>query len=128
MSTRRSAHPNLFSLVGLTVGAAASFGVQGWELFRWSQEYPEQVADEVAPLLIGACLLYVPYVILAKTGRSTPPWVGYGVLAVLLATSALFFVAAASASTGAIIGVYLWPFQCLIAALPAIRKDRVSRR
>ncbi len=68
-------------------------------------ESPEPLADELALSLIGASFPHIPYLVLAITGCWSPPWVRSGVLAALLGTAGLFFVAAASASTGAIIDI-----------------------
>ena len=122
---RRSLQLNRFQLITLALGASAIIAVEVWSLLGFARRYPDQLTDELKPALIGSLLLYLPYVGLALRGRRARPVVAYGALAVLLVTSAVFFVAAASDPNGAIVGVFIWPVQCLVAGLAGLP---VSRR
>ncbi len=124
---RRHALPvglNRFQLVTLVLGAGASIGVEVWTLVRFALEFPVELYYEVGPAIVGSLLLYSPYVGLALLGRRVRPVIGYGALGILLIVSGLFYVIAASSSTGALIVFSTLPFQWLVAALAGIRRFR----
>jgi hypothetical protein len=87
--------PNRFQLIALLFGAGLIIDVELWTLLRIVRERPDELGDEVVPLVVSL-ILFSPYVGLATGGRRVRPAIGYAALASLLATTALFFVAAAS--------------------------------
>ena len=94
----------LFSAVVLVVGAAVC-----------GLPFLSSLSDVQPAELVGALLLYSPYVALAVLARRAKPWAGFLALALLLVGSAVFLLAAYSDAQGGLAAIYVVPAQWIVA-------------
>ena len=119
----RHASVTAFPAVALIIGALATIGPSYAEFAAFAQEFPGQ-AGERAHWLPTGLFLSLPYIGLAWLGCGSRATATYGALAILLALPGAFQAAASSDAQGALVVIYTWPLQCLVAGLVASPRFR----
>lgn len=112
-----------FPALALIIGALGTIGASYAEFSAFAQAFPEQAGEQIHWLPTGL-FLFLPYMGLAWNGRGSRGTAAYGALAILLALSAAFAAAASSDAQGALVVIYTWPLQCLVAGLVGIPRFR----
>ncbi len=111
----------IFQIVVLTVGAALS----ALPFVEYLLDVPdEQLGAELSSVVVGALLLFSPYVGLAVLGRRARPLAGYGALVILVALSVAFLAVAASDAQGGLVALYTLPLQWFVAM--SVRAQRFA--
>lgn len=122
-----------FAVGTLAIGAVATVGVHAYSVVRFERKYPEQFAEAIEadgvggvilPELVTGLILYIPYLVLALSGRGARTRVQLGTLGALPVMSVVGWVEAAGEAQGLFIFFLIWPAQVVVALVPWIRWSR----